>query len=52
MDKLSGAELIAAERWRQVESEGWDSSHDDNHCEGELWHNLQPLSGPNRHGIR
>lgn len=32
----SGIELIAEERKRQVEVEGWDESHDDNHDEGQL----------------
>lgn len=31
-----GAQIIAAERRRQVEREGWDSSHDDTHDEGEM----------------
>lgn len=33
---MSGAELIAAERQRQVEKEGWTPSHDDEHVHGEL----------------
>jgi hypothetical protein len=31
-----GAELIAAERRRQVEEEGWTAEHDDAHDDGEL----------------
>lgn len=31
-----GAELIAAERQRQIEVEGWLPSHDDSHTKGEL----------------
>jgi len=31
-----GAALIAAERRRQVEAEGWTSEHDDGHAAGEL----------------
>jgi hypothetical protein len=31
-----GAELIAAERRRQVEVERWHSTHDDQHWDGEL----------------
>lgn len=34
--KLTGAELIAAERRRQVEEEGWTPEHDDEHCSQEL----------------
>jgi hypothetical protein len=35
--KAEGAvELIAKERQRQIESEGWNSSHDANHKDGEL----------------
>ena len=37
MKRPSGAELIAAERQRQIADEGWTASHDDNHHdEGEL----------------
>lgn len=32
----SGVELIAAERQRQIESEGWTPEHDDGHTHGEL----------------
>ena len=32
----TGIELIAAERKRQVEDEGWSSEHDDEHHDGEL----------------
>lgn len=31
-----GVELIAAERQRQIEKEGWDVSHDDAHTDGSL----------------
>lgn len=31
-----GARLIAAERLRQVQEEGWKPSHDDDHGAGEL----------------
>lgn len=34
--ELSGAELIAQERARQISSEGYSSEHDDQHTEGEL----------------
>lgn len=34
---LSGAELIAAERRRQVEEEGWTPEHDGEHAEGDLY---------------
>lgn len=32
----TGIELIAAERARQVEREGWSAQHDDGHSKGEL----------------
>jgi len=32
----SGAKLIAAERQRQMDMEGWTTAHDDTHTEGEL----------------
>lgn len=32
----NGVGLIASERQRQIESEGWDWSHDDDHGDGEL----------------
>lgn len=32
----TGIELIAEERLRQVEQEGWSFEHDDKHTEGEL----------------
>ena len=35
-DAISGAELIAAERARQVAEEGWMPDHDDEHSGGEL----------------
>jgi hypothetical protein len=33
---MTGVELIAAERQRQVEAEGWTTEHDDGHYYGEL----------------
>jgi len=33
---MSGTELIAAERQRQIEKEGWSLEHDDKHSSGEL----------------
>lgn len=33
---MSGAELIAAERRRQIEAEGWTPEHDDEHVHNEL----------------
>jgi hypothetical protein len=33
---MNGAELIAEERKRQIEKEGWDSEHDVQHTQGEL----------------
>lgn len=34
--RASGIELIAAERQRQIEQEGWSASHDDAHRGGDL----------------
>lgn len=33
---MNGIELIAAERKRQIEAEGWTPEHDDTHDAGEL----------------
>lgn len=33
---MTGAELIAAERQRQMDVEGWTPEHDDGHAEGDL----------------
>lgn len=33
---MTGAELIAKERQRQIEKEGWTSQHDDDHDSGQL----------------
>lgn len=33
---MTGAEMIAAERRRQIEGEGWTAEHDDEHGDGEL----------------
>jgi hypothetical protein len=33
---MTGAEMIAAERQRQIESEGWTPEHDDEHDKGEM----------------
>lgn len=33
---MNGVEMIAAERRRQVEAEGWTPAHDDGHTAGEL----------------
>jgi len=33
---MTGAELIAAERRRQIEEEGWSATHDEQHADGEL----------------
>jgi hypothetical protein len=33
---MNGAELIAAERQRQIDVEGWTPEHDDLHSAGEL----------------
>lgn len=33
---MTGIELMAAERKRQIESEGWTAEHDDEHSDGEL----------------
>lgn len=36
--KQTGVELIAKERQRQIEKEGWSADHDDTHAGGELAH--------------
>lgn len=33
---MTGIELIAAERQRQIDEEGWTPSHDDEHTDGSL----------------
>lgn len=33
---MLGVELIAAERKRQIEKEGWDASHDDKHTDQQI----------------
>lgn len=33
---MTGAELIAEERFRQIGSEGWDCFHDDTHDKGQI----------------
>lgn len=33
---MNGVELIAAERQRQIDQEGWTPEHDDGHLKGEL----------------
>lgn len=33
---MNGIELIAAERKRQIEQEGWTAEHDDEHSRGEI----------------
>jgi hypothetical protein len=33
---MTGAEIIAAERQRQIEEEGWSPEHDDEHGRGQL----------------
>lgn len=33
---MTGAEMIAAERQRQIESEGWTPEHDEQHTDAEL----------------
>lgn len=35
---MSGIELIAAERKRQIDQEGWTPEHDDAHTDGALAH--------------
>jgi hypothetical protein len=36
VSEKTGAELIAAERQRQIDSEGWTPEHDDHHTKAEL----------------
>jgi len=33
---MNGCELIAQERQRQIDSEGWTTAHDDEHMNGEM----------------
>ena len=35
-DKMTGIKLIARERKRQIEKEGWTAEHDDEHKQGQL----------------
>lgn len=35
-EAVNGSELIATERQRQIEAEGWTPEHDDEHINGEL----------------
>ena len=35
-DTMTGAEMIASERQRQVADEGWTAQHDDTHRDGSL----------------
>lgn len=35
-ERMTGIELIAAERERQTQVEGWTPEHDDTHIEGEM----------------
>jgi hypothetical protein len=36
VNRLTGAELISAERRRQIDAEGYDAAHDDEHENAEL----------------
>lgn len=36
MNNTTGIDLIAAERQRQIEKEGWSAHHDDEHENGQL----------------
>lgn len=36
IDKCAALDDIVAERRRQIEREGWDAEHDDNHSTGEI----------------
>ena len=40
-----GIELIAAERLRQIQEEGWTAAHDDNHTAGDLCHAARCYTG-------
>lgn len=44
---MTGAELIAQERARQVAQEGWTPDHDDEHIDGELVRAAQAYLLPN-----
>lgn len=50
---MTGVELIAQERHRQISEEGWTAEHDRQHCDGSLaivgaWYALPP---DNRDGL-
>lgn len=45
---MSGIDLIAAERQRQIEAEGWTPKHDDEYCNGELAEAAACYAHPNR----
>lgn len=54
MNNLSktGAQMIAAERKRQIEKEGYTSEHDRHHVEGELTYGAICYANPNRNYIK
>lgn len=49
---MTGAELIAAERRRQIESEGWTPEHDDEHIGQELARAAAAYAIPPEHDQR
>jgi hypothetical protein len=49
---MNGIEIIAAERQRQIEQEGWSAEHDDEHREGELGKAAACYAQPPEIGVR
>ena len=46
---MTGVELIAAERERQVTEEGWTAEHDDGHTDGAMgWTAVAYIAAPER----
>lgn len=45
-----GADMILAERLRQVDAEGWTTEHDDEHADGELLRAAQSYVFTAMHG--
>lgn len=45
---MTGAEMIAAERRRQVEAEGWTHKHDDEHSHAEMAYAAAAYANPTR----
>lgn len=48
---MSGIARIAAERRRQIEKEGWDATHDEQHRRGELGNAAACYATPPEHRL-